>query len=627
MTASDRPLSKRAWLRLRAAVARAADSRGLGPDTITANIDAFARAIGLDRLETDIFRFVFLTDHEDEFGRLCSSIIETRRLDSRGLVALAIGQAASDISARLARGSLVSLGLIKVSGDAASRFAWSVAYRLLHVLQPPTDGLADIERGLIGAPMPAQLDSEDFAHVARERDFAIRLLRAAVAGGQKGINILLHGGPGTGKSEFCKLIAARSGCDLFAIGEVDEEGDEPSRHERVDALRLADRLASRRGRAVLLFDEMEDILQYGERYATGFRRVRRSGSKVFFNRLLEHNAVPVLWTANAIDEFDPAFLRRMTFILEMKPLPVAARAQLWSGLARQHGLQLPPTEASALARRHKIAPSLMSGAVHAVAMARGTVEDVEFVVAKLARPVCGGAKPEPPTQAFGFLPELVNADSDLVALESACARLKTGRDISLCLYGPPGTGKSAFARHLAAVMGLDPLVKRGSDLLSMWIGETEQRIAEAFEEARQDERFLIIDEAEAFLWSRGTARHSWEVSMVNELLSAMEAHPLPFACTTNHLGMIDPAALRRFVFKVKFDFLSEAQAVEAYRRFCCHEPPAGLRDLATLTPGDFAAVAKKLRLLGPAQATDAAILRMLEQEVAVKGLPARRIGF
>ena len=69
-------------------------------------------------------------------------------------------------------------------------------------------------------------------------------------------------------------------------------------------------------------------------------------------------------------------------------------------------------------------------------------------------------------------------------------------------------------------MGLDVLLKRGSDLLSKWVGGTERLIAAAFEEAVIEGRFLIIDEAEGFLWSRAGAGQSWEVSMVNELLVA-----------------------------------------------------------------------------------------------------------
>jgi ATP-dependent 26S proteasome regulatory subunit len=621
--AMDKPLPQRLWARLRGAVARSAAAGAGNADAVSANLDMFVAAVDLDPLEAAIFRFVFHTDRDGTFERLCADLVETRAIDTLGLTALCLGRKPTEVWDKLLRGPLGSLHLVDIASSGTDRFTYYVPYRIVGALMPPNETVADMERALIGAPLPPLLDPAAYDHVAHERDFVLRLLRGAE--GRRGINILLYGGPGTGKSEFCKMVARAVGRDLFAVGETDESGDEPSRSDRLDALRLADKLAARRGKALLLFDEMEDILQRGERAASARGPVRRAGSKVFFNRLLEQNQVPVLWTANSIDEFDPAFLRRMTFAFEMKPLPAAGRARLWADVARRQGLPMPAAEAEALARQHAVSPGLMTGAVHAVAIAGGGTDEIAFVVKSLARPL--GARPRGAIAGASFQPELANADLDLAGLQRALAAEGGALDFSLCLSGPPGTGKSAFARQLAAAMGLEPLLKRGSDLLSMWVGETEQRLAEAFEEARRERALLIIDEAETFLWSRSGASRSWEVSMVNELLVQMENHTLPFACTTNHLDCIDPAALRRFTFKVKFDFLTPSQSADAYRRFFGCEPPAALRALDHLTPGDFAVVAKKLRLLSRMNGARPDIVRLLEQEVAAKNLRTVKIGF
>ena len=68
---------------------------------------------------------------------------------------------------------------------------------------------------------------------------------------------------------------------------------------------------------------------------------------------------------------------------------------------------------------------------------------------------------------------------------TAAVSLVTGgsRRFSLCLQGPPGTGKSAFVRHLAERMGVEAMQKRTSDLMSMWVGGTERKIADAFADA------------------------------------------------------------------------------------------------------------------------------------------------
>ena len=72
------------------------------------------------------------------------------------------------------------------------------------------------------------------------------------------------------------------------------------------------------------------------------------------------------------------------------------------------------------------------------------------------------------------------------------------RSARLCLYGPPGTGKTAYGRWLAQALDIPLLVKRASDLQSMWVGECEKNIARVFREAEQDGALLLIDEVEAF---------------------------------------------------------------------------------------------------------------------------------
>ena len=47
----------------------------------------------------------------------------------------------------------------------------------------------------------------------------------------------------------------------------------------------------------------------------------------------------------------------------------------------------------------------------------------------------------------------------------------------------PGSGKTTFAHHLADFLGLNPIVKRGSDLIDSFVGMTEKAIHEAFHEA------------------------------------------------------------------------------------------------------------------------------------------------
>ena len=146
-------------------------------------------------------------------------------------------------------------------------------------------------------------------------------------------------------------------------------------------------------------------------------------------------------------------------------------------------------------------------------------------------------------------------------------------------------------------MEMELLPKRASDLLSKWVGETEQQMAAAFAEAVETGSFLVFDEADSLLMDREYAVRSWETSMVNELLSQMERHPLPFACTTNRREALDPAAARRFQFRVELFYMDRERVERAFRFFYGCEAPSGALELDRLTPGDFANVRERAKIL------------------------------
>jgi SpoVK/Ycf46/Vps4 family AAA+-type ATPase len=178
---------------------------------------------------------------------------------------------------------------------------------------------------------------------------------------------------------------------------------------------------------------------------------------------------------------------------------------------------------------------------------------------------------------------------------------------SMCLYGPPGAGKTALARHIAHTLELPVILRRGSDLLSMYVGGTEHNIAEMFEAAAAEPSVLILDEADSFLQSRSEAKHSWEITQVNELLTQMEEYDGLFICTTNLLEKLDAASLRRFDWKISFSAMTASQRwafflqefhllggnIETARLL----QPMVRQQLGGLTPGDFAPVTRQFRLL------------------------------
>ena len=454
------------------------------------------------------------------------------------------------------------------------------------------------------------------------------MLRGALGAGAAGVNVLFYGPPGTGKTELCKVLAEHLGVTLYSIGESDDEGGEPLRGERLQELRLAQRLLGGDRHSLLLFDEMDDLLSGAwpdfDPFGLSFSpRSRNGGSKVFMHRLLEQAPVPTLWTMNNARHLSPAILRRMMFALELRRPTPRVRARIWMRQLERNGIEAQTCDALSLAREFEATPGVAAGATAAAALSGGGIASVRHSVRSLSR-VLGGEKP-PQAPPVRFDLTLIRSDSDPVALADRLVRSGEGH-FSLCLQGPPGTGKSAFIRYLAERLGLEVMQKRASDLLSMWVGETEHHIADAFTEARDTGAFLVFDEADSLLADRRLAERSWEVSQVNEMLTWMESHPLPFACTTNFGRHLDPATLRRFVFKLTLDYLGPEQVATAFRGYFDLPPPVGVADLPSLTPGDFAVVRRQAKILGRLQEPEA-LAAMLRAECDAKPDRPRAIGF
>ena len=609
------------------------EERAGGPrrrDRTGQRLQRLAKMTALSQTDVDILELLLRYQTQSVFESMVDGICDSRSrwhdLNIRGrALTLFLGLSPNAIAHRLRNDApLIRAGLVCVEGDGDLK----AVERLHRLAFAPAEAGLDVSNLLLDAAPPGELDWSDFDHVAGDRDHVETLLKGALESRAPGVNILLYGPPGTGKTEFCKTVAERLGVTLYSVGEADEDGDEPSRGERLQELRLAQRLLAQDRRSLLLFDEMEDLLTervtgsglLGGQFAL---RAHGSPSKVFMHRLLERAPAPTLWAMNDARQVSPALLRRMMFAFELRPPTSRVRMRVWERQLERHGIEAKPEEVRALAAEFDATPGVAAGATAAARLGSGDIETVRRGVRSLSRVLGCGKPPQGAPERFD--PALIRADTDPGALADRIARSGAGR-FSLCLQGPPGTGKSAWVRYLAERLGLEVLQKRTSDLLSMWVGETEQQIADAFAEARDAGAFLVFDEADSLLADRRFAQRSWEVSQVNEMLTWMESHPLPFACTTNFGDRLDPATLRRFVFKVTLDYLAPEQADAAFRCYFTLEPPACLRDLAALTPGDFAVVRRKaeiLDLLGE----PGALAEMLGKECDAKPGRPQVVGF
>lgn len=477
---------------------------------------------------------------------------------------------------------------------------------------------ADLKKELIGQCQTPSLAWSDFGHLGTERELLERLLSGAVKAQSRGINILLHGKPGTGKTEFCRTLARQVGLSLYSVAEQDDRGNEPKRHERMEGLRMLQEILAGDPTAAIMFDEAEDVFGSLRGYCEG------PPSKVYMNRMLESSRQPVFWLTNDAASMDRAFLRRMTYCLEMSELPLIVRLAISQKECRRKKLKVNGAELAKMVQEYDLPPGVFSNAVNVASLAGGKLDVVRQVVGASEKILGIRRNLVKPPETFEL--DLIQADVPLAQIASSIKN-SDRRDFSFCLSGPPGTGKSEFARWLARELNMEVLFKRASDLLSKWVGGTEENIAAAFREAEVQQKMLVFDEADSLIYSRREARNSWEVSHVNEMLTWMERHPLPFICTTNLAEKVDDAAFRRFTFKSVFDYLTPKQIELAFRRFFGQVAPTNVLRIECLTPGDFAVVKKKVEYLGGADASE--IARMLEMETSVKPCRqnSRRLGF
>lgn len=225
-------------------------------------------------------------------------------------------------------------------------------------------------------------------------------------------------------------------------------------------------------------------------------------------------------------------------------------------------------------------------------------------------------EPEVPKEKIKFDFGMVNCNSNLKDLTK---KLKASKQTNygILLYGESGCGKSYFGQYLAQELGMPVIKKRASDLIDKFVGQTERNIKEAFKEAKQKKAVLLFDEADSFLFDRKYAQRDFECASTNELLTQMEDHPYPFIMTTNLKEKIDKASLRRFLFKIKYDYMTENNIVSGVKTYFGKEfglTKEQLKELKYITAGDFKIAKRKMDVLENSEYTNKKIYEYLLAE-------------
>jgi transitional endoplasmic reticulum ATPase len=437
-------------------------------------------------------------------------------------------------------------------------------------------------------------------------DFPLEPLQVseALLRSEKPCNIMLYGKPGTGKTELARALVRAADRKVMLV-----EPKETTRHEnRLSRVQLAAFFAHR---AVIIVDEAEDILNTESRD----RDALKMGlpTKSLLNTFFDQCGAKIVWIVNDYGGIHESTMRRFHFKMRFDGLSLKQRTHALDLILSKHGERelLAEPFVKKIAQDDFITPGILNRVIESYSATKHLLPDLS--AQKVIPILIASHKPEqrkslpPNTGNEYYAREMLNVTGEIDSLldtarKFALASADSTHGLNILLHGLPGTGKTEFVRHIAAECGLDLTLKRGSDLLSMFVGGTEAHIAAAFRDAEKNRSILLIDEADTFFIPRESAQRSWEISQTNEFLNQMENHKTLVFCCTNFLSNFDTAAMRRFHFKLEFKPMQPEKRVTFFLNYFESllsggvpesELAARLNSLSKLTPGDFKAVKQR----------------------------------
>lgn len=593
------------------------------------NLKLLKKTLALSPVEVEVFGFLIIYRQYIAFQK----VVDMTIMDIDGVrlcwqLSQILGLDRSEIEAALKPGSgLLSAGLVAVHRfDRRARESigcfLTPQSRISQMLITDDFSLANLLNTAVRPLQSTELVMEDYDFMADQRDLVHRLLTAIKSKPHSQVSIVLDGPPGVGKTQFARMIAQTLEFEAYEINEFDEDGDPANVDERLKYLMLAQKMMSKNRQHLLVMDEADALLGgspstiWGGRYA----------NKASILRMLDTLEVPTIWITNHGNSVDAAVARRFGLTIRFKSIPKESLEKMLTQ-ALPLSDQLPPW-ANSLIGHPKVTPARITQASQAAKlMAQGdNAEELQLFKQVISENLeikgLDGMEGHRPVNR-PYRPEIVNASEDLGIMTES---LKQHPNARLCLYGPPGTGKTAYAHYLAEQCGLKLAEYRASDILSCWVGGSEENIRNMFRECNNDKTLLFLDEADSLFRSRANALRNHEINQVNELLKGLEEHRGLFVASTNLMDQLDPAVMRRIDFKIHLGFLKPDQAWVLFQdmldelKLTMDDEEASHRALSRLdylTPGDFATVSRRCAIHHQIK-NPTALIDQLYREMSVK---------
>jgi transitional endoplasmic reticulum ATPase len=371
--------------------------------------------------------------------------------------------------------------------------------------------------------------------------------------------VLLYGPLGSGKSLFARAIAGEYRCNLVLAlaGELRAAPSEVIAHRLDEAFELA----RSRAPAVLFFDEFDWLWTQADRKPVLEalmqklqRRLDTSGD--------DARVIPVAAT-QALDDVDPAAIPSGLFDLKIRVgLPDrAARAAIIEAQLRRRPVAADVDSALLAAVTDGLSAAALIRMVNDAALkalGRRTEPAAAITQADLITAISErGGRDRPAVEQWSWDALILSPETKLELQElqrmiedpARAERFGIRPPRGALLYGPPGTGKTTIARVLAAQAKTSFYPIKGSDIVSKWLGESEQKVHEVFVRARENRPSIIfLDEIDALGAARGDNDSGAMDRILNQLLQeidGLQSGPGVFVLgATNRRDLLDEALIR-----------------------------------------------------------------------------------